>query len=175
MTHQRITRATVTTVLALRRQLLRPSDPAGDDNCHYPGDEAPLTCHLALRDSVSDLILGIGSILQESEDRSDQGEKLPGSDMGSAWRLRGLAVRETARRFGRGSALVSALCAHAASCGLPAYVWCNGRVSAEAFYERNGFHVVGKSFALPTTGEHRRFRRALQSYDGEFSSQRCRT
>jgi ribosomal protein S18 acetylase RimI-like enzyme len=66
-----------------------------------------------------------------------------------------MATAPHARGRGAGSAVLSALVAHAAAHGATT-VWCNARTPALSLYRRAGFKVVSEEFELPRIGPHRR-------------------
>jgi GNAT superfamily N-acetyltransferase len=67
-----------------------------------------------------------------------------------AFQLRGMATAHTRQGTGVGALLLEAGCARAQAAGAE-LVWANARDAALAFYERNGFVVVGDGFVDQTT------------------------
>ncbi|MEC4017679.1 GNAT family N-acetyltransferase [Streptomyces sp. H27-D2] len=80
---------------------------------------------------------------------------------GPGHRFRGLASAPEARGLGFGHTVLEAGLEELAKRGV-GLVWCNGRVSAAAFYAREGFTVVGDEFVLES-GPHLRFVKVLAS------------
>lgn len=139
-----IRRVDAATVRPLRATVLRPGQPASA--ARYETDDVAV--HFAAYDS--DRVLGVATVFEE--DYPGTGE--------SGWRLRGMAVDPAARGRGSGAALLAATIEHAAAEGGRLY-WCNARMSAVAFYERNGLVVASEEFDVPGIGPHRRMRRPL--------------
>lgn len=72
---------------------------------------------------------------------------------GPAYRLRGMATLPEAQKRGAGRAVLALCREHARSHG-SAFVWCNARVGALAFYRREGFVTVGDAFEIEGIGPH---------------------
>lgn len=70
-----------------------------------------------------------------------------------AWRLRAMATDDGLRGGGIGTAVLAATVAHVTDVG-GRLVWCDARVAARAFYERNGFVVEGERFEVEGIGPH---------------------
>lgn len=68
----------------------------------------------------------------------------------SAVQLRGMATMQHLQGTGVGAALIAAGCERARTDG-HTIVWANARDRALAFYEREGFEVVGEGFVDATT------------------------
>ncbi|MGH2481987.1 MAG: GNAT family N-acetyltransferase, partial [Ktedonobacteraceae bacterium] len=110
---------------SLRHRILRPTQLLAE--CAYPEDKAEHTYHAGYyRDQQ---LLGVGTIFRAAR---------PESTLPTVWRIRGMAVSEEAQGLGIGGKVLSALLAYAASQGMPAEVWCNGRANVQGFYERFG-------------------------------------
>ena len=129
----------------IRQVVLRPGQPV--DTTRYPADQMPEAWHAGA--FLGDDLIGVASIYREPP---------PGSADARAWRLRGMAVLPEHQGRGHGQALVRACLAHVRQQG-GAALWCNGRVSAQAFYERLGFRPLGAVFDLPISGPHYLFSR----------------
>ena len=126
--------------LQLRAAILRPGQTR--EQQVYPNDEAPGSFHAGAY--LEGELIGIASIFHEAP---------PGeADLG-AWRLRGMAVLEQARRQGVGRLLLERCLEHIEGMG-GERLWCNGRVSALEFYHRLGFHERGEIFNIPESGPH---------------------
>jgi len=80
-------------------------------------------------------------------------------DVGYGGKIGRVAVLESARRSGVGSALMNRLHDLAAGAGLGS-VWCNAQISAAAFYERLHYDAVGEHF-YEAGIEHVRMERKL--------------
>ena len=96
------------------------------------------TTHFAA--TVNDEIIGIASVMRRP---------WPGPGDGPAWQLRGMAVDPARRGSGVGRLLLDALRAHV---GAP--LWCNARLTAHGFYEREGWRPIGDAFEIPDAGPH---------------------
>lgn len=143
----RIARVDAETVRPLRQSVLRPGRPA--DEVTYAAD--PDAAHFAALDATGSIV-GVATVFPQ-----------PHPDTGEAgWRLRGMAVAESARGTGCGARLLTATMAHAASLG-GRLMWFNARVGALAFYERYGFTADTDVFDVPGGGPHRRMRQELSS------------
>lgn len=125
----------------LRHRILRPTQKPED--CEYPLDQAPSSFHVGY--VIADRVVGVGSIFQESPE---------GDVTSSSWRIRGMAVDENVRGRGIGGQVLTALIAYAMEQSAEGEIWCNGRTSVQAFYERNGFQQIGEVFDLPPIGPH---------------------
>lgn len=125
----------------LRHSVLRPTQLLSA--CAYPLDETPTSCHIGCY--IDGAVVGIGSIFQED---------FMATPRPHVWRIRGMAVSEAVRGQGIGGHILSVLLTYARTQGLPATVWCNGRLSAQNFYQRHGFVSDGNIFDVPTIGPH---------------------
>jgi GNAT superfamily N-acetyltransferase len=125
----RVVEVPVERILPLRAQVLR--DGGSVDSARYAGDVAPDAVHLAALDD-SGAVVGCASWWAEP----------PG------WRLRGMAVRASARGQGVGRLLLDAGCARGRAAG-HRLAWCEARVAASSFYERAGWVVDSPPFLTP--------------------------
>jgi predicted GNAT family N-acyltransferase len=75
-------------------------------------------------------------------------------DNSPAWRLRGMATDPAFRSAGVGSAMLKLLETVLRGETSVHTMWCNARVPAIEFYERNGWRVVSEVFDIPTAGPH---------------------
>jgi predicted GNAT family N-acyltransferase len=125
-------------VVPLRHSVLRPGLP--EDTARYPADADPDAFHLAAR-SDDGAVISCGSFYPEALD----GEP--------AWRLRGMATDPGRRGQGVGGELLEAGVAEVVR-RRGRLVWCNGRTTARAFYERHGFTARGEEFDSPPAGPH---------------------
>lgn len=127
-------RCTVADVVPLRMAVLRPGLPASAS--HWTGDDEPDTRHYAADD---DRVIGIASVLLR-----------PAPDgFASRRQLRGMAVDPHAQRSGIGRGLLEFA---VQDVGEP--MWCNARVSAIGFYERQGWRIVSEPFEIAGAGPH---------------------
>jgi len=132
----------------LRAAILRPGQTS--EQQVYPNDEAPGSFHAGAY--LNGELIGIASVFHEAP---------PGeADLG-AWRLRGMAVQEQARRQGVGRLLLERCLEHIEALG-GEQLWCNGRVSALEFYHRLGFRERGEIFNIPESGPHYQMMRPIR-------------
>lgn len=133
---------------ALRQMVLRPHQRA--EELVFDGDEDPETLHVGAYHEG--LMLGVASV-SRSEMPGGLGDGPSRWGSRDVWKLRGLAVRPGAQGEGIGRTLLERCLEHVTARG-GRLLWCNGRTSARAFYERLGFHTVGQEFTVPHTGPH---------------------
>jgi GNAT superfamily N-acetyltransferase len=121
-------------VRPLRRNVLRAGMPVQDVG--WPEDDLPGTFHLAVVDGAE--VIAVSSWIPQSHDGRP------------AVQIRGMATAEHRQGEGLGRRLLEAGCSRLAAGGVE-LVWANARDAALAFYERNGFDVVGDGFVDATT------------------------
>lgn len=131
---------TVEATRPIRQLVLRPGQPLAATR--YPADQTPQSWHAG--GYLGADLVGVASIYREPP---------PESAEPNAWRLRGMAVLPEHQGRGYGQALVRACLDHLRGQG-GTLLWCNGRVSALAFYQRLGFTPQGEIFDLPISGPH---------------------
>ncbi len=132
----------------LRHAILRPHEPI--QALVARDQRAPSTVHFGA--FMQGELVGCASVAREP---------LPDEDNARAWRLRGMATAEIARRLGCGRALVDACIAHVIANG-GILIWCNGRTSVIGFYRALGFETRGDEFeSTEGTGPHYVFVRQL--------------
>lgn len=132
---------TATETRPLRHAILRPHLPF--EAMAFEGDDAPDSLHVGA--FIADELVGIASVSRAP---------LPGDIDPRAWKLRGMATKESARRMGCGRALIDACVNHIIAHDGD-MVWCNGRTSALGFYRAMGFETRGEEFESPSgTGPH---------------------
>jgi len=134
--------------LHLRAAILRPGQTK--EQQVYPNDEASGSFHAGAY--LDGELIGIASVFHEAP---------PGEQDEGAWRLRGMAVHEQARRQGIGRLLLECCLEHIEAQGGES-LWCNGRVTALAFYQRLGFKERGEIFDVPESGPHYQMVRPIQ-------------
>jgi GNAT superfamily N-acetyltransferase len=127
---------------ALRRKLLRPTEAIEDvaarevRGTHYAGIERG------------------GELVAVGWTRAEGGPGL--------WRVGAMATMPEHRGEGLAAAVLAALTEHARDHGASG-VWCNARLHAIGFYERQGWEVESEEvFEVPGAGPHRRMGRALE-------------
>lgn len=127
-------------LLDLRARVLRPGKPP--EEARFPSDAAPGALHYGL-EAEDGRLLACASAHPEAHPAP--------AELGAAplrpYQLRGMAVEPEARGTGAGRALLAALEAAAAAAGADA-MWCNARVSAQPFYEKQGYACTSAVFEL---------------------------
>lgn len=125
----------------LRHSVLRPLQDIS--TCAYPGDEDITTFHLGAFKEKE--LIGIASYYQE---------KHPDFDDQNQYRLRGMATSPNFRGMNIGKELIleaeTILRAHQVDLW-----WCNARMVALGFYEKNGLSVHGEIFEIELIGPHK--------------------
>ena len=138
---------TVEQTLPLRSRVLREGRPF--DQCAFAEDGQAGSFHAgAFREGQ---IIGIASYYPKDLD----------GPTGRGFQLRGMAVVPEAQGTGVGRAILEFGEARIRSPRLADYLWCNARVSAIAFYERDGWAVVSEEFLIAEVGPHRRMVKRL--------------
>lgn len=131
----RCRRATAEEVRPLRHRVLREGRPFED--AVWAGDDHPDTRHYAAL--LGDAIVGVATVMPAPFPEGGE----------PSWQLRGMAVDPTRRGLGTGSQLLAFLEEDQAR-----DLWCNARVTAAGFYQKNGWRRVGDPFDIPGVGEH---------------------
>lgn len=126
----------VTDVIPLRHQVLRPGKPV--TTCHFEGDDASTTRHFAWVEQGR--VVSVATVMVSP--------KTFGTDV-VHYQLRGMATAPDVSGQGIGSQFLQAL--HGM---LGQSWWCNARLVAVRFYERNGLRVVGEPFEIEGIGTH---------------------
>jgi GNAT superfamily N-acetyltransferase len=131
-------RASMPEILDLRHKVLRPGKPL--ESAEFPGDEQPGTLHFAAWDHGRMVVC---LTLMRSV-----------WDGAKAWQLRGMATDTAAQGRGHGTALMRFAMEDAAREGWSDVFWCNARLAAVPFYERNGWRIASERFDIPLVGPH---------------------
>ncbi len=140
-----IRRVTLEKILDLRHRILRAGLPP--ESAHFNGDEAQTTLHLAAfavdaRGRAGNHAIGCLSLM------------LNAFDAQPAWQLRGMAVDEPHQRQGLGREMIMQAEQTAALEGRASVLWCNARLPAAGFYQKQGWSIVSEVFEIPTAGPH---------------------
>jgi predicted GNAT family N-acyltransferase len=130
---ERLEAVEVGAVRPLRSRVLRRGGPP--EASVLPFDEDPRSRHLALL--VDGEVVAVGSVLPEPPPWSPEHPH--------AWRVRGMATKEGLRSRGHGQKVLRGLIDYAASAG-GEIIWCDARLAAVPFYERQGFAATGAVF-----------------------------
>lgn len=138
MTNPQIRLAQAAELIDLRHACLRQGLPR--EAAIFEGDDEPGTLHAVAE--VDSRIIGCATLVQR-----------PWKDQ-RAWQLRGMAVDPTSHRCGIGRKVLALLETTAASRGYSDQLWCNARLPAAGFYQKNGWEIVSEVFEIPTAGPH---------------------
>lgn len=126
----------------LRSRVLRPGQ--NKEVCHYPEDNLPSSFHLGVL--VKNRIVCNGTFLQQGHAHFLKAS-LP-------YRLRGMATDPEFQGQGLGKNLLAKALRELQEkkCDL---LWFNARTSAEIFYQKLNFAVIGDIFDIPGVGPHK--------------------
>jgi len=141
-----VRRAEVAEIIPLRHRILRAGMPV--EAAHFTGDREASTIHVAAFRGAE--AAGCASFML------NQWQSEP------AWQLRGMATDAGLQGRGIGRdvlAYITAL-AREAQPGVRV-LWCNARVPAMRFYERERWQIMSDEFEIPTAGPHRRLMRRV--------------
>lgn len=153
-----VRRVPASVVHPVRTEILRPGwAPASA--VYADVDERPGVVHVAAFDG--DAVAAVGTAFAEAPPPAVRAE-LPARayEPGAAWRLRGMASTEAGRGRGFGKAVLDEVVAAAREAGARV-LWCNARLGAVAFYQRQGLVTAGERFEMPEIGPHYVMWRAL--------------
>jgi GNAT superfamily N-acetyltransferase len=127
-------------IFQLRWDVLRAGLP--EESARFGGDDAGTTIHVGAFDAAGRNVCCATGNLNEWGGRP-------------AWQLRGMAVAPDVQRRGVGQVTLAKL-VELARAARPdvAVMWCNARVPAIAFYERQGWRVASAVFEVETAGPH---------------------
>ncbi len=138
MTEPTVVSVDVAQVLDLRRRMLRPGLPWAASN--YEQDQLASTRHLAILDD--DVVVACVTLFPQEFEHD------------AAVRLRGMAVDPAFQGRGWGRVLVRHSRQFVVDAGVE-LLWCNARVSAAGFYEKQGFQLMGPVFLTEPGVPHR--------------------
>jgi GNAT superfamily N-acetyltransferase len=139
--------AALVEILPLRHVELRPGLPL--DSARFDGDDEPATRHFGAFLRATGAAAGCVSCMRRPRAGQD------------AWQVRGMATRADLVRHGVGRALLRYALTALREEGGPDVVWCNARVAALGFWERQGWTVVSDVFDIAGVGPHRTMQRSL--------------
>lgn len=140
--------ATVGEIIVLRHAELRAGLPF--EAANFDGDNAPDTLHFGAFDPTGHNIGCASFMLNQYEGVA-------------AYQLRGMASRKDLAKRGVGRALLAIAEGHILKHTPVRLLWCNARVPAVGFYEKQGWRVVSDEFVIPTAGPHRKMAREIGS------------
>ena len=140
-------------ILRLRHDVLRQGLPI--ECAHFEGDRANGTCHYAAFPTTKTDGPDPEPVCCASFMLNNEWKGMP------AYQLRGMATAFTYQHKGIGK-LFLPWCEDAIVLGTPIRVlWCNARMSAVGFYEKQGWNVASAPFMIPEAGMHRKMTKAL--------------
>jgi hypothetical protein len=146
-----ICRVSIDVVVDLRHRMLRAGLPK--ESANFPGDDDTSTWHIGLfhpcNDGADAPVVTCASFMLNSYKEHP------------AWQLRGMCTEAAHQSKGFGGQLLS--CAESAilKSSPVRLFWCNARVPAIPFYQRQGWTIDSDEFDIPTAGPHRKlFKRA---------------
>ncbi len=148
-----IRRVGVEKILDLRHRILRAGLPP--ESARFDGDQADTTLHLAAfavdaSGRAGEKAVGCLSLMLN---------RFAGQP---AWQLRGMAVDEPLQRHGLGRELITRAEQAAASDGRAGWLWCNARLPAAGFYQKQGWSIVSEVFEIPMAGPHVKMTKRLK-------------
>ena len=127
-------------VLPLRSKMLRGG--ADLNQCVFPTDSVEGVFHLAYYVNNKDIASVATFFPQQIEGRQ-----------GFAYQLRGMATDAQFFGEGYGTALLKYAVSYIKNAKAE-YIWCNARVSAVDFYQKQGFQIVSDEFEIAEVGPH---------------------
>lgn len=125
--------------LPLRSLVLR--NGLREAQCVFPQDHNEGVLHLG--SFAGDQLVSVATIFPE--DDPEHGPK--------GFRLRGMASDPAFAGKGYGAKLINFAIDELTSANA-AYIWCNARSSAAAFYTKLGFTMISEEFEIPGIGPH---------------------
>jgi len=141
-----ICRVSIDVIIDLRYRMLRAGLPK--ESANFPGDDNVSTWHVGLfhpyADGASAPVVTCASFVLNSYKEEP------------AWQLRGMCTDAEYQSKGFGGRLLS--CAEVAilKSSPVRLFWCNARVPAIPFYQRQRWTVDSEVFDIPTAGPHRK-------------------
>jgi hypothetical protein len=141
-----ICRVSIDVIIDLRYRMLRAGLPR--ESANFPGDDDVSSWHVGLFHPYSN-----GSDVPAVTCASFM---LNSYKEQPAWQLRGMCTEAAHQSKGFGGQLLS--CAETAilKSSPVRLFWCNARVPAIPFYQRQGWIVDSEEFDIPTAGPHRK-------------------
>lgn len=135
---------------SVRAPVLRAGRPP--ETAVLPLDDDPATFHAGAFSDAGRL-LSVATVYPEPMGEAAAFAPAGPKRTAPAFRLRGMATLPEAQRRGAGRAVL-ALCRQHARARGSALIWCNARVGALPFYQREGFVAVGDEFEIEGIGPH---------------------
>lgn len=131
-------RALFEEILPLRHRILRTGMPL--ESAIFPEDRDADTIHYGA--FLNDECVVCLTLIKSTWDKKP------------AWQLRGMATAKEHQGEGFGGQLIRFAEADVKSVQGPTLLWCNARLAAVPFYERNGWEIASEMFEVPIFGPH---------------------
>jgi len=107
----------------------------------FNGDLEDNTFHLGV--FKDDKIIAVSSFMKSSHVELD----------GDQYQLRGMATLKEFQGYGAGKLMMQRAFSILSELNID-YLWCNARVVAVNFYEKQGLDILGDDFDIPLVGKH---------------------
>lgn len=133
----------------LRHSILRPHQTL--DQCKDENDYRTVTFHIGAFDQQT--LISCASFCDQAHDLLSEE---------SQYRLFNMATLPAYRKQGAGRKVIQEAENRLLPKGIK-LIWCKGRTSAHAYYERLGFQAYGEPFDYPDLGSHIIMAKALKS------------
>jgi GNAT superfamily N-acetyltransferase len=145
-------KVSVDRIIELRHRMLREGLPA--ETAHFSGDDDPNTLHFAafLADHAGEE-MGKTVCCASFMLNPLNGEP--------AWQLRGMATALEFQGQGVGRNLLRFSEKTLAEQSRIRFLWCNARLPAVTFYEKQGWCCISGVFQIPTAGPHRKMTKTI--------------
>ena len=121
----------------------------GPDACQIEPDTDKTTFHMAA--SMDNKVVGVVTLIAEIN---------PRFDVKNQYRLRAMATVPEMRGYGVGADLVAKAIEELKKLNVK-LLWCDARLIATGFYEKQDFKIKGKVYQVPKIGPHKLMYKAL--------------
>lgn len=129
-------------VRELRHRVLWPHLPTPED-CVIEPDELKTTIHVAA--ILEDKVVGVSTLIIDHNDNFKAMKQ---------YRLRAMATAPEVRGFGIGAKIIDKAI-ELLSQNNTELLWCDARLIATGFYEKQNFKIKGKVYEVPKIGPHK--------------------
>lgn len=137
----KIVKIKATETTNLRSNQLRQGLPLS--TCVFDRDENEDTFHLGLK--IENEIVSIASFFNNNHQLIDYSDR--------QYQLRGMATAESYKGKGAGSKLINYVSSVLKGQNIDV-LWCNARLNAVKFYQKNGFEIISDEFQIEGVGPH---------------------
>lgn len=144
----KIEKVDVSRIRDLRYKVLWPHLD-GPNECEISPDKEESTFHMAA--ILNDKVVGTVTLLVEVNPKFEEKKQ---------YRLRAMATDPEIRGYGIGAALVSEAVEELKRMNVK-LLWCDARLIATGFYERQDFKMKGQVYEVPKIGPHKLMYKAL--------------